>query len=88
MGNTLSSKGTPYHLSGTNLAVGSQILVLDALRTAGYNLTAGCSVDVSYSDSIELSFRIAQSSGINSGQVYWVTIVGDNTISSTQVTAS
>ena len=67
----------------------SQASVLDALRTAGYNLTAGSSVHLSYSGSIELSFGVfAQPSGINSGQTYWITVVGDNTISSTEVTAT
>jgi len=77
------------HISTPMAGGESQASVLEALRTAGYNLTAGSSVHLSYSGSIELSFGIfAQPSGINSGQTYWVTVAGDNTISSIQVTAT
>jgi len=77
------------HISMPMAGGESQASVLDDLRMAGYNLTAGSTVHLSYSGTIELSFGvIAQPSGINSGQTYWVTVVGDNTISSTQVTAS
>jgi len=66
----------------------SQTSVLDALGMAGYNLTAGSSVRLSYSGNIELIFGVfAQSGGIISGDAYWVTVVGANTISSTEVTA-
>ena len=72
------------HMSGMN-----QRSVFDALGSAGYNLTAGSSVRLSYSGSIALSFGLFdQPSGITSGATYWVTVVGDHTISSTQVTAS
>ena len=77
------------HISMPMAGGESQMSVLDALKMAGYNLTAGSSIHLSYSGTIELSFGIfAQPSGINSGQTYWVTVVGDNTISSTQVAAS
>jgi hypothetical protein len=67
----------------------SQTSVFDVLRSAGYNLTAGSLVHLSYSGSIELSFGLfAQPSGITSGTSYRVTVVGDNTIGSTEVTAS
>jgi hypothetical protein len=77
------------HVSMPMVSVESQTSVLDVLRSAGYNLTAGASVHLSYSGSIQLSFGLfAQPSGISSGTTYWVTVVGDNTISSTEVTAS
>jgi len=77
------------HVSMPMVSVESQTSVLDVLRSAGYNLTAGAYVRLSYSGSIQLSFGLfAQPSGISSGSTYWVTVVGDNTISSTEVTAS
>jgi hypothetical protein len=77
------------HISMPMAGGESQTSVLDALRMAGYNLTAGSSVHLSYSGSIELSFGVfTQANGINSGSTYWVTVIGDNTISSTEVTAS
>ena len=77
------------HVSMPMMTGESQMSVLDVLRSAGYNLTAGSSVHLSYSGSIELSFGLlAQPTGITSGTTYWVTVVGDNTIISTEVTAS
>ena len=77
------------HISMPMAGGENQASVLDALRTAGYNLTAGSSAHLSYSGTIELSFGVfAQPSGISSGQTYWVTVVGDNVISSTEVTAT
>jgi hypothetical protein len=86
---TLAQFKPLLHVSMPMMSGESQTSVLDVLQSAGYNLTAGSSVHLSYSGSIELSFGIFdQPSGISSGTSYWVTVIGDNTISSTQVTAS
>ena len=79
----------PLHTSMPMVRFENQTSVLDVLLTAGYNLTAGSSVHLSYSGSIQLSFGLfAQPDGIVAGTTYWVTIVGDNTIASTEVTGS
>jgi hypothetical protein len=67
----------------------NQESVFDALLSAGYNLTAGSSVHFSYSGSIELSFGVfSQAQSITSGTTYWVTVIGDNAVATTSVTAS
>jgi hypothetical protein len=67
----------------------NQMSVYDALLTAGYNLTSGKSVSFQYSGTIELSFGLfVQAQGITSGSTYWVTVIGDNSVATTQVTAS
>jgi hypothetical protein len=77
------------HVSMPAMIGENQTSVVDVLRSAGYNLTAEASVSLSYSGSIELSFGVfAQPTGITSGTSYWVTVVGDNAISSTELTAS
>ncbi|HUI23080.1 MAG TPA: DUF4382 domain-containing protein [Nitrososphaerales archaeon] len=77
------------HVSLPMMSGESQTSVLDVLRSPGYNLTAGSSIQLSYSGSIELSFGLfAQPNGITSGNAYRITVVGDNTIASTEVTAT
>ena len=67
----------------------SQGSVFDALLLAGYNLTAGASASFSYSGTIELSFGLlSQPQGITSGTTYWVTVIGDDAVATTAVTAS
>ena len=62
--------------------------VFDALLSAGFDLSAGVLAHFSYSGSIELSFGLAsQPSGITAGTTYWVTVIGDNTVATTSVTA-
>jgi hypothetical protein len=74
----------PLFVSGEN-----QLSVYDALLKAGYNLTAGSSVNLSYAKNIELSFGLlTQPQGIVSGTTYWITVIGDDTSATTSVTAS
>jgi len=66
----------------------SQSSAYDALQMAGYNLSAGASVHFSYSGTINLSFGLVTlPKGITSGTTYWVTVIGDDAVTSTQVTA-
>ena len=77
------------HVSMPMLSGESQASVLDALSMAGYNLTAGASLHLSYSGSIELSFGlVVLPRGITSGTSYWVTVIGDNAVTSNLVTAT
>ena len=67
----------------------SQASVFDTLLLAGYNLTAGASAHLSYSGSIELSFGLLeQPQGISSGVTYQITVIGDNAVATTTVTAA
>jgi hypothetical protein len=63
--------------------------IIDALQLAGYNLTAGSSVGLSYSGAIQLGFGLlAPAQGIASGTSYWITVIGEGAVASTEVTAS
>jgi len=79
-------------LLGISTPMGSgvdQESVFDDLMMAGYNLTGGSSVHLSYSGPIELSFGLmTPPHGISSGTDYWVTVIGDNAIVSAEVTAA
>lgn len=67
----------------------SQASVLDALLMSGYNLTAGATVHLSYSESIELSFGLlTPAAGITSGTTYWVTVIGNDAVATTSVIAT
>ena len=77
------------HISTPMIRGESQTSVFDALLMAGYNLTAGASTNLSYSGSVELSFGLfSEPQGVVSGTTYWVTVLGANAVTSTQVTAT
>jgi hypothetical protein len=80
----------PYlHASMPDMRGENQGSVFDALLSAGYNLTGGSSVHFSYSGSVQLSFGLfSQPQGITSGSTYWVTVIGENSIATTSVTAA
>ena len=79
------------HVSMPYVRGENQSSVFDALLMAGYNMSAGASVRLSYSGAIALSFGLVGPTlgiaGITSGTSYWVTVIGDNAVSSAQVTA-
>ena len=76
------------HISMPYISGENQSSVFDALFMAGYNMSAGTAVGLSYSGTIALSFGLLTSSlGITGGTNYWVTVIGDNVVASTQVTA-
>lgn len=77
------SMGTPQ-MTGAN-----QSLVFDALYKAGYNLPGGGKVHLTYTGPIELSFGLfVLPPGVKNGSTYWVTVIGDDAVTTTQVTAS
>ena len=66
----------------------NQSSVFEALLMAGYNMSAGGSASFSYSGAVALSFGLFGSPlGVTAGTTYWVTVIGENTVASTQVTA-
>jgi hypothetical protein len=59
------------------------------LDQSGYNLTAGSLVVLSYSGQISLIQMMSQTQGsIVSGNQYTITVIGDNAVATTVVTAS
>jgi len=77
------------HVSMPMIQGESQMSVFDALLMAGYNLSGGASVHLSYSGSVELSFGLlSQPQSVVSGVTYWVTVLGANAVTSVQVTAT
>jgi Domain of unknown function (DUF4382) len=67
---------------------GTTVTVYDALLLAGYNLTAGSSASFSYSGSVQLGFGlVAPVLSVAAGSSYWITVIGEGSVSSIQVTA-
>ena len=58
------------------------------LLRGGYNLTADSSVGLSYRGQVFLGFGDISGRTVVSGSSYWVTVIGDETVSSVEVTAS
>jgi hypothetical protein len=77
------------HPPGPPVVGESQLSIYDGLLRAGYNLTGGNSVNLSYSGNIELSFGIfTVPQGVVAGSTYWITVIGSNTVAVTSVTAT
>jgi len=68
----------------------SQPSFLQDLVLGGLNLTAGSTTTLHYSGNITLGFggMMTFSHSIASGQSYWVTVIGDQSVVSAEVTAS
>ena len=76
------------HASMPDVRGEQQSSVFEALLQAGYNLSAGASASLSYTGTISLSFGLfGPPGGVTAGTTYWVTVIGDNTAASAQVTA-